>query len=199
MTHFTEQTSRNSAGTQRIRQLSGWAASVGAFALLAGCSAPENVAVDTAVDEMATLSRSVNVNATPDDVWSAIGGFCAVPDWHPAIGSCALDGTTPPTRTMVTVDGAATFVELETARDDAAHTYSYSITSSPLPITHYEATIRVDDDGSGLATITWSSEYLPDDGAAAAMQETLTGIYDAGLGALVARYSADLQSESDTE
>ena len=190
MTQLNTQTSRITTGSRRTRHAFGWAAGVGALALLAGCSAPEEAAVDTAMEEdLATLSRSVDVNATPADVWSAIGGFCSVPDWHPAISSCAVDGETPPTRTLVTVDGAATFIELETARDDAAHTYSYSITSSPLPITQYEATIRVEENGSGMATITWSSEYRPDEGAETAMQETITGIYDAGLGALVANYS----------
>jgi len=178
------------ARSRRSLHSFGWAVSVATIVLLSACSSPED-AVEGAVvvEEPATLSRSVNVNATPSAVWSAIGDFCSVPDWHPAIGSCALDGETPPTRTMVTGDGAATFVELETARDDAVYTYSYSITSSPLPISQYEATIRVEDDGSGMATVTWSSEYMPDEGAEAAMQETLTGIYDAGLDALVASYS----------
>src|SRR4051794_755013 len=73
----------------------------------------------------AILSRSVEVQASPDVVWSLIGPFCAIASWHPAIGTCTQDGKVPPTRTLVTKDGAAIFVELETARSDAQHRYSY--------------------------------------------------------------------------
>src|SRR5689334_1056127 len=85
-------------------------------------------------DRPATLTRSVVVHARPDAVWAAIGPFCAIGQWHPAIGSCTLDGAAKPTRTLVTRDGAATFVELQVARDDAAHRYAYSFTSSPIPV-----------------------------------------------------------------
>ena len=78
----------------------------------------------------ATMSRNVDVNGTPAAVWSMIGPFCAIKDWLPPIGTCSEDGKAPPTRTLVTKDGKATFVEQETARSDAKHTYSYSFTSS---------------------------------------------------------------------
>ena len=84
-----------------------------------------------------SLTRTIVVHASADAVWQAVGPFCAIGDWHPAIGSCALDSAAKPTRTLVTRDGAATFVELQEARNDAAHRYSYSFTSSPVPVTHY--------------------------------------------------------------
>ena len=53
----------------------------------------------------ASLSRSVDVNGTPEAVWSMIGPFCAIKDWLPPVGSCTEDGKTPPTRILVTKDG----------------------------------------------------------------------------------------------
>src|SRR4051812_23984695 len=83
-----------------------------------------------AADAPITLTRTMVVQAKPGDVWAAIGPFCAIKEWHPAIGSCALDGKAPPTRTLVTRDGAATFVELQVGRDEVKRRYSYSFTSS---------------------------------------------------------------------
>ncbi len=81
----------------------------------------------------ASLTRSVDLDAGPDEVWSVIGSFCAIADWHPAVGSCTLDGRSPPTRTLVTRDGRSTFVELEVARNDEARLYSYAFIGRPFP------------------------------------------------------------------
>lgn len=137
----------------------------------------------------ASLSRSVDVNATPAAVWSMIGPFCAIKDWLPPIGACSEDRKTPPTRTLVTKDGKATFVELQTARDDAAHTYSYSFTSSPLPVTNYRSTIVVVAKSAGVSTVTWSATYAPAPGKEKDASDALNGVYDAGLAAIKARFT----------
>ena len=169
----------------------------GALLIVSGCSAPDAPSTELqAAPETSsmgettspTLSRSVEVTASAAEVWAEIGAFCSVPDWHPAIATCTLDGDTPPTRTLVTVDGQATFIELESARDDAMFTYSYAILSGPLPLTDYVATISVTEIAGGGSTVTWSSHYTPlegrDDDAAGA----LTGIYDSGLSAIADRF-----------
>lgn len=143
-----------------------------AAALLGACAG--SAAADT-------VSRSVEVEATPAEVWSMIGPFCAIQDWLPPVGTCTEDGATPPTRTLVTKDGKATFVELQTARDEARYSYSYTFVSSPLPVSNYKSTIAVTANASGGSTVTWSGAYTPDTGKEAAAKEALSGIYDAGL------------------
>src|SRR5262249_40009779 len=69
----------------------------------------------------AELIRSAEVAATPAMVWSTIGPFCAIKDWHPLVGTCTDDGKVPPTRTLVTKDGKVTFVETQVARNDMEH------------------------------------------------------------------------------
>lgn len=152
-------------------------ASVAAAALLAACTAPAPAA---------SLSRSVDVDATPDEVWSLIGPFCAIKDWLPPVGSCSEDGNTPPTRTLVTRDGKATFVERQIARDDAQHLYSYTFVSSPLPVSGYKSTLFVTPTRDGGATITWSGAYTPAPGQEKAALDALNGIYEAGLGTIKA-------------
>ena len=137
----------------------------------------------------ATLSRSVDVNANPSAVWAMIGPFCAIKDWHPAIGACATDGKTPPTRSLVTRDGKARFVELQTGRSDAKHRYSYAFVSSPLPVTHYRSTIQVIAKGGGVSTVIWAGDYTPDAGTEKQASDALTGIYESGLAAIKARFA----------
>jgi ketosteroid isomerase-like protein len=101
------------------------------------------LSLGTSAASAATLSRSMEVNVAPATVWSAIGAFCAIKDWLPPVGICIEDGKTPPTRTLVTKDGKASFVERQTARSDKEYSYSYTFLSSPLPVTHYTSTIKV--------------------------------------------------------
>lgn len=133
-----------------------------------------------------TLNRSVVVSGDPARVWAAIGSFCAIADWHPAIASCASDGRTPPTRTLVTKDGAR-FVELQTARHETQHEYSYAFTSSPIPVTGYSSTLKVSPSANGASVINWSGTYTPNPGKATDAEAALSGIYESGLAAIKAK------------
>lgn len=134
----------------------------------------------------ATLTRNADVKGTPATVWAAIGPFCAIAAWHPAIATCASDRKAAPTRTLVTKDGAR-FVELQTARDDAKRSYSYSFVSSPVPVTGYRSTISVTAKAPGVSTVTWSGSYTPDEGKAKEADAALSGIYESGLAAIAAK------------
>lgn len=129
----------------------------------------------------ATVMRSVDVAGTPSAVWSLIGPFCAIKDWLPPVGTCTEDGRLPPTRTLVTKDGSASFIERQTARNDLQTFYRYEFVSSPLPVSHYTAKIRVTAKGNGASTVTWRGSYTPAAGKAVDAQHALEGIYAAGL------------------
>src|ERR1700730_6513146 len=135
----------------------------------------------------ANLTRSVEVNGAPSAVWSVIGSFCAIKDWLPPVGTCIEDGKSPPTRTLVTKDGKAAFVETQIARNDAEFSYSYAFLSSPLPVVHYTSTIKVTAKGDGFSTVTWTGSYAPDKGKEQAASEALNGVYEAGLAEIKAR------------
>lgn len=120
-------------------------------------------------------------------VWSLIGPFCAIKDWLPPVGQCIEDGKTPSTRILVTKDGKAAFVETQTARSDAEHSYSYTFLSSPLPVSNYKSTIKVTAKGEGSSTITWIGSYTPDPGKEKAASDALNGVYEAGLTEIQAR------------
>ena len=136
----------------------------------------------------ANLTRSVEVNGAPSAVWSVIGPFCAIKDWLPPVGTCIEDGKSPPTRTLVTKDGKASFVEAQIARNENEYSYSYAFLSSPLPVTHYKSTIKVTAKGDGVSVVTWTGTYTPDSGKEKDAIDALTGVYEAGLAGIQARF-----------
>lgn len=129
----------------------------------------------------AVISRSVVVQGGPTEVWAMIGAFCAIEKWLPPVGSCSEDGAAAPTRTLVTRDGAATFVERQTARSETETFYSYVFVSSPLPVSRYSSTIRVKASGEDKSTVVWSGSYTPDAGKEIEAAAALDGIYASGL------------------
>jgi len=153
-------------------------AAVGAVALSLGSFAAS----------AANLSRSIEVSATPAAVWSAIGAFCAIKDWLPPVGMCIEDGKSPPTRTLITKDGKASFVETQTARNDREYSYSYAFLSSPLPVTQYRSTIQVTAKSEGVSVVTWTGSYTPDSGKEKDAIDALNGVYESGLAAIQARF-----------
>ena len=65
--------------------------------------------------------------------------------------------------------------------DDGAHTYTYSITDSPLPVANYTATIKVSGEGEN-STIEWSSDFEPIGGASQEdAMKAVQDIYQAGF------------------
>jgi hypothetical protein len=149
------------------------------MALLMAASACLSAAAFAAAP--AVISRSIVVRGPPAEVWAMIGSFCAIEQWLPPVGTCTEDGGVPPTRTLVTRDGTATFIERQTARSDSETFYSYVFVSSPLPVTHYSSTIRVKANGDGESTVSWSGSYTPDVGKEAEAATALDGIYTSGL------------------
>jgi hypothetical protein len=136
----------------------------------------------------ANLTRSIEVNAAPSAVWSVIGPFCAIKDWLPPVGMCIEDGKAPSTRTLVTRDGKASFVEMQTARNEKEYSYSYAFLASPLPVTNYKSTIKVTAKGDGVSVVTWTGTYTADSGREKDAIDALRDVYEAGLASIQARF-----------
>lgn len=122
--------------------------------------------------------------ASADVVWQAASpNFCGIGGFHPALASCVLSDDLS-VRTL-TLKGGGVIVEKKTAWDDAARSYSYEITDSPLPVSNYAATFSVADSGSG-STVTWVADFDPV-GDEAAARAVIEGIFTSGLDALKGR------------
>jgi hypothetical protein len=137
----------------------------------------------------ASLSRSVDVDAPAAQVWSVIGPFCAIKDWHPVVGTCTLDKATAPVRTIVMKDGKTTFVEPQIARNESSRFYAYTFKSSPFPVTHYMGTVWVVPNTDRSSTVLWTGTYTPFDGKDAEAEADFAGVFESGLAALKARFA----------
>ena len=127
---------------------------------------------------MTKVSMSTNLNGSADQVWKLIGGFNALPDWHPSVENSELtqEGQT---RTL-SLAGGGTLVEKLEKVDDGARTYTYSIVDGPLPVANYTATIKVSGEGDN-STIEWSSEFEPAGAPEQDAMKAIEGIYQAGF------------------
>lgn len=148
------------------------------------------VAATFAVSSSAALALDAHVakdtKANAKAAWAAVGDFCGIANWHPAVAKCeilAKDGAT--FRTLTLKDGAK-LLEKQTAFDAANMTYSYTIEDGPLPVANYKSTLKVIPKGDG-ATIDWSGNFDAKGAPDADAVKTITGIYEGGVDALVAK------------
>ena len=128
---------------------------------------------------MTKVNMNTSLNVSPEKLWEMIGGFNALPDWHPAVEKSELEEEGFVRR--LSLAGGGTIIEKLEKIDDNERLYSYTIVDSPLPVDNYTSTIRVKDDGSGNSTVEWSSEFSPKDVPENDAVEVIQGIYQAGF------------------
>jgi hypothetical protein len=132
---------------------------------------------------MATTSASVEVPASPQEVWQLIGGFDSLPDWLPYIPSSTLSEGGR-IRSLESQEGGVIVERLEFF-DDQNRTYSYSIAQAPFPVSGYFSTLRVHEmPGGQAARVEWSGTFTPVGVSDADAVALFRGIYTAGLKAL---------------
>jgi len=130
---------------------------------------------------MTKVSMTQDLGVSADDLWKVIGGFNALPDWHPAVANSELENEGQDRRLSL-ADGA-TLLEKLVQLDDDAHTYSYTIEESPLPVRDYTATIKVHERDAGC-TLQWSSEFQADGAPESDAVAIVQGIYQGGFDSL---------------
>lgn len=129
---------------------------------------------------MPKVSMQTELDVPAQQVWDLIGGFNALPDWHPAIEHSELENGGKVRK--LSLAGGGTIVEKLEQIDDNERVYTYSIIDSPLPVSDYTATIRVRRDADGNSTVVeWSSSFeacgAPENEAVKAIED----IYQAGF------------------
>lgn len=132
---------------------------------------------------MAQVSRAITLKSAAADVWAAIGGFQALPDWHPAIAASVREDIGGVEHRRLSLEGGGEI--LEKSMGGGAMSYGYQILESPLPVADYYATITVTPSAEGASTVVWSSTFEPTGEGA---EDVIGGIYDAGIRALAARF-----------
>jgi hypothetical protein len=137
---------------------------------------------------MARVHESRSLPASVDEVWALVGGFNALPEWHPAVrGSTLEEGGR--VRRLELASGAA-LIERMFSFDESKHTYGYSIEEGPLPVSGYRSTVSVFAQPSdGGCRVEWSGEFSPRGATEPEAVEIIRGIYRAGLDRLGERFA----------
>lgn len=147
------------------------------------------------------VTLTTEVSAAPADVWAVIGNFQDM-SWHPAVHSSTGTGDNEIDATRLLVlgeEGGPTIDEILYKYSDEKMSYSYRITEvavEVLPVTNYSShlTVKPTDDGGSL--IEWRGAFYrgypnndpPEELSDAAAIAAVSGVYQAGLDALAARF-----------
>ncbi len=129
------------------------------------------------------VKKSVEVSASPEAAWDAIGDFCGIGKWHPAIAKCDPSEKGHTNFRTLSLKGGGEILEKETARNNRKHSYSYAIVKSPLPVEDYKSTISVSKHGKG-STIDWTGHFKAKGATNEKAADVIGGIYTAGLDSL---------------
>lgn len=176
---------------RRIVLAMGLAAAITPSALLAHGPSRQKVTV------------TAEVAAEPADVWAVIGNFQDM-SWHPAVFSTTGENGNDIDATRVLTlgkEGGPTISEVLYKYNLEKMTYSYRITDvkiEVLPVTNYSSHLTVKPRDGGGSIIEWRGAFYrgypnndpPPEYNDEAAIKAVTGVYQAGLDALVERFGA---------
>ena len=121
---------------------------------------------------MATIIKTVDIDAPAADVWDAVADFGAVHTRF-APGFVANVELIPGAR-MVTFGNGMVAKELFLGCDHDARRLAYSVRTDRF--THHSASFVVTDLGVGRSRLTWTADVLPDE-----IAPTVAAMMEAGL------------------
>lgn len=125
-------------------------------------------------------SRQQDVNASAVDVWAAIGEFCTIQDWHPAIVDCEVSNQDDGMIRILTLEDGGKITDKLTSTDNSDTGYTYQLLDSPLPIINYNGAFSVSDSEQG-ANVEWSATFKADGVSDEEAITLLESIFQAGL------------------
>ncbi|MFD1330665.1 SRPBCC family protein [Methylopila musalis] len=139
-------------------------------------------------------SRTIEINAAPDKVWTIVGNFQDA-SWIPVVEKTEGQGGNDKdaTRTLTLKDGA-TVKETITKYDAEKKSLAYRITEvdvKVLPVTNYSSNITVTGEGD-KSTVVWNGAFYrgypnndpPAELSDAAAIKAVDGLYEASLKSL---------------
>jgi len=137
---------------------------------------------------MPELHEEGEIGAGVDEVWGLVGDFGGFPA---AMGaSVTLSGEGIGQTREIAVGNQSTVERLE-ERDDDDRRLVYSIVSSPLPVTSYRSTMKLESAGEGRTKLLWSCNFeVPDGTDPSQGAKIITAIYKGGIAGLQGHFGA---------
>lgn len=139
--------------------------------------------------------EEIEINASPDKVWSIISEFCAIQDWHPSIKSCTADkGSEVESIRTIELENGEKIKEKLFKHDAEKKRLQYAMQLEKgrvipgLPVATHGSTMTVSENGSG-SKIEWKGAFYrsfpgqqpPPELSDAACIEAVTKLYKDGL------------------
>jgi carbon monoxide dehydrogenase subunit G len=105
---------------------------------------------------MPSFQHTIDIAATPDDVWAVLGDLASVHHWIPGVTSVTVTETG---RLCSFADG---HVQTEQILDYSAATrsYRYVIEGAPLPVRDNTGRFSVEEADDGQARVVWDSSFV---------------------------------------
>jgi hypothetical protein len=135
--------------------------------------------------ELQTVAESVELAATPDEVWSLIGQFGGA--WHPLVAKISLTGTgIGQLRTIETPDGKQIVERLE-ATDNAKRFFRYTNIAG-VPASRYSGMLEVKPKGNGCV-VDWRVQFLASNQPQGRVKAMVSTLLKTGLESLKTRFA----------
>lgn len=132
---------------------------------------------------MSSVKLELPVNTPADQVWSVLGRFDSLAEWHPAVTSC-VGGTNDKGQTTrtITYSNGQVVVERLVKRDDATRSYSYTVESGRMPVVGLLGQLIVAGN-AGQSRIFWTADFdpvpgIPEERAVGIMEGIVLGAKD---------------------
>lgn len=133
---------------------------------------------------MSSVNMNTRINASAEKVWQIVRDFNGLPVFMAPIKKSTMEGSgVGAVRTLTLGEGPPIVEKLEKF-DDQAKTLSYSIVTSPLPLTDYYSTMEVVDLAAGQCELKWYSTFQPKGAPEAEAVKVVEGVYSEGFAGL---------------
>jgi hypothetical protein len=103
---------------------------------------------------MGQVRETIEISASPEDVWALAGDPGRIGDWVPSLAESRLEDDH---RACTTQEGGE-IAERILERSDEGRYYVYEITDSPLPLRSYRSRLAVHGHGDH-SHVNWEAEF----------------------------------------
>ncbi len=149
------------------------------------------------------VSETVNIAATPAEVWKAAKDFGNLHGWHPAVQSSTNDNGNNVGSVRVLDLGGPTITEKLLSFSNTNMSFTYQIAKvdpAVLPVQNYVSWFSVKSDGNNGSTVTWMGDFgTVGEAAPADVKKGVSGIYRAGLDNLKNMFESENLEEAPVE
>ena len=130
-------------------------------------------------------------------IWRTVASCGGLELWMPSlVRSCALTGTGPGAKRIVTLADGGELTERIVEIDETARRFRYAIDEHPFPFSDAVGTISVETTGPTAFRLTWRSDFEIEESLAPTVEAMMTAFYSTAIDSLLA-YCADASTKEE--